>query len=481
MTDESNRYDPSKIIFGFACYFLGIICLWSAFVLSTRAHLHEIDHFWFFSIDDISRWLDIGEYVPSPYILPILFIAAILLLFVGYAVLLRTSYNCGDNNVFRRRIAIAAIVVAVLFMLLPPYLSTDHVSYYQLGWIFADKHANPYIMTPADFDDTPLIHSYETRTEGLVSPYGPLWTHISALIVLLSGNNGIVGLICYKIIALAVYAISFVVCRRIAETCCDLYAYPALVLVFFNPLFLLEGPGVAHNDGFAIMITLIGLWLYLRSNRFLWIGLVVMFLGALIKAFALPAFLLALVHWAKRDDLKHKSWIHLILVFSICGLILYVLSHPFVDSPGQLGQVLGFTKVTSAYDLPLVPAIIARDILLLLAKAVGLAINKAIITRIVIASFYLAGAVIAAVLVFRARNAWQILTLLAPCYAIGTIIMHYWRQWYVMWPVAFCIFRPGKSWVRTLIILYSILALATYLLTRSSEISFNINRIKPLG
>jgi hypothetical protein len=36
--------------------------------------------------------------------------------------------------------------------------------------------------------------------------------------------------------------------------------------------------------------------------------------------------------------------------------------------------------------------------------------------------------------------------------AISTTILNYCRQWYVIWPVAFYVLRPGKLWATLIII-----------------------------
>lgn len=453
-----------KIATAQCLYLLGVVLVWLAFAVNSHDSLHNLDYLWF-------RSSDMAEGLAGTFdrlhlsAHGCIFLSALCSLLLGYLMLYRSVAGLADSDHTARRITICLVVFnALLFSLLPPFLSYDFFSYFQQGWILAVKHLSPYVYPPAEFADLPLQEVFQTRSETLVSPYGPIWTYLSALVVLISGNEAIIGIVLFKGIALAAYLLLFYTCLRMI----DGDRYPTFILVFLNPLFLLEGPGMAHNDIFALMLSGIGVAICCSRRSLFWLGLIVIFMGAMTKAFAALAIVLVLLHFAMQGDIKARHWMATVTALALGVVSFFLLSRVLVDDPTQYSRMLGFGSI-GGREISMTPAVVMRDLILFIAQKAGIDVRGEAVTRGVFTTFYIAGGIVIAGMVLRYRSKRSLLPLMAPSYAVATVVLPYWRQWYALWPLGLSIFYTDRIQVR-LIVLYSILAAASYLITHSGGV-----------
>jgi Glycosyltransferase family 87 len=161
----------------------------------------------------------------------------------GYALVLLTAGS------LRTPVAIGAIVgVHALFMLAPPLLSSDVFGYIDLARLGALHDVNPFAAsdTPVPADDVRLYRRWGTD---LPSPYGPLFTAVSYLLVPLGIAGALWG---FKVlVALASLGVVWLVWRCAESLGRD--PLKAALLVGLNPVLLLFAVGGAHNDFFALI------------------------------------------------------------------------------------------------------------------------------------------------------------------------------------------------------------------------------------
>jgi hypothetical protein len=185
---------------------------------------------------------------------------------------------------------------AAPLVLVPPMFSQDVYSYLAQGALVHEGldayRFGPYMLGGGLADNVPLIWQ---RTP---APYGPLFLRAAAAVVNLTGTHVVLGVLSFRLIALAGVAL-VVACLPGIAVRCGVSPQRALWFGALNPLVLLHLIAGMHND--ALMIGLMTAGLYLAVRRQPALGAVLVSAAALIKAPAALALLTVLV-------LNPKAW-----------------------------------------------------------------------------------------------------------------------------------------------------------------------------
>ncbi len=186
-------------------------------------------------------------------------------MFSGAVVLMYFSYLVGLRYVprLRARWAIATVVaVHAIFVLAPPLALTDIFNYVNYGRMEVVHHLNPYTTIPIlEPHNDP---SYDlSNWHQLLSPYGPLFTLLTFVVVPLGVAASFWAL--KGVLALASLGTLFLVwkCARLLGR--DPVA--AIVLVGLNPIVLVWGLGGDHNDFLMVFCIVLGFYLLLLARR----------------------------------------------------------------------------------------------------------------------------------------------------------------------------------------------------------------------
>jgi alpha-1,6-mannosyltransferase len=185
----------------------------------------------------------------SPLTAPRLIVLS-LLLFALYLV----AVALADAMRFAWVVAAILAVHAILFVGPPTWL-TDAFNYLGFARLGALHGLDPYGHTPSAVPADPAFPY--VSWPNLTSPYGPLFTAASYVLVPLGVSGGLWALKA-GVVAASLGCLALV--WKIAEAL-ERPVVPALVLVGLNPLFLLYGVGGFHNDPFVLLLVLAGiLW-----------------------------------------------------------------------------------------------------------------------------------------------------------------------------------------------------------------------------
>jgi alpha-1,6-mannosyltransferase len=157
---------------------------------------------------------------------------------------------------------VVAAILAVHAILLvgPPTWLTDAFNYIGFARLGAAHGLNPYGHTPSAVPGDPAFPF--VSWPHLTSPYGPLFTAATYLLVPLGVSGGLWAL---KVGVVAASLGSLALVWKIAEEL-ERPVVPALVLVGLNPLFLLYGVGGFHNDPFVLVLVLAGVFWAIRGR-----------------------------------------------------------------------------------------------------------------------------------------------------------------------------------------------------------------------
>ena len=202
-----------------------------------------------------------------------LFYAALWVALILYVVVLRSAAGIGA------RLAITAIVAMhLVFLLAPPLLSHDVFSYIAYARLGVAHHLDPYEHSPlAIAGDPGFTHAGSVRA---VSAYGPLFTLATYP---LSPLGVPAAFWILKVVAsLASLGIVWAVWRIAERLGRD--ALFAAVAVGLNPVVLVHVVGGAHNEALTVLLTMIGVLLWVGTRRAA--GVVVATVAAGVKASA---------------------------------------------------------------------------------------------------------------------------------------------------------------------------------------------------
>jgi hypothetical protein len=185
------------------------------------------------------------------------FSGAIIVMYASYLLALRRAPELQARWVIG---AIAA--VHLIFILAPPLALTDVFNYINYGRMEVVHNLNPYTSIPIvePHSDPAFILS---NWHQLLSPYGPLFTMLTFLVVPL----GVAGSFWALKLILAAASLGTI---WLVWKCAQLLGrdpLSAIILVGLNPIVLVWGLGGDHNDFLLLLLVMLGFYLLLRARR----------------------------------------------------------------------------------------------------------------------------------------------------------------------------------------------------------------------
>ncbi len=173
------------------------------------------------------------------------------LLLVVMLVCYLVALACAHAGAVPARLAVGAILVAhVLFLLAPPLFSADVFGYVDYARLWVLHGLDPYLHGAADAARDPVVPY--VRWHDVATPYGPLFTVLSAPLAWLSVPAAL--WVCKTVAALLSLGCVALVWRIAALR--RVPQVPAALFVGLNPLLLAYGVGGAHNDFLLVALGL---------------------------------------------------------------------------------------------------------------------------------------------------------------------------------------------------------------------------------
>jgi hypothetical protein len=185
-----------------------------------------------------------------------LFSGAIVLMYVGYLVVLKSTAKLSVRWVLGAIVAVHAV-----FLLSPPLALTDLFNYLNYGRMEAVHNLNPYTSIPILEPHNDPAYALSNWHQ-LLSPYGPLFTILTFAVVPLGVAASFWAL--KTILGLASLATIFLVwkCARLLGR----DPVTAVAMVGLNPIVLVWGLGGDHNDFLMVFCIMLGFYLLLRAR-----------------------------------------------------------------------------------------------------------------------------------------------------------------------------------------------------------------------
>ena len=227
---------------------------------------------------------------------------ATVLVYLGIALLCAGWVGLGRHvrGEDTRRLVMIAGLWLIPLALGPALFSRDVYSYLAQGTVL-HVGANPYHTAPdslASGDHAPLLAAVSHFWRHTTAPYGPLFLGLMSLIVGVTGNHLMAGVLVTRGIELAGVGLLAASVPRLARMH---GADPgrALWLAVLNPLIALELIAAGHNDVLMAALLVAGITAAMSGRPVL--GIVLCALAATLKLPALAGALFIAVAWAREE------------------------------------------------------------------------------------------------------------------------------------------------------------------------------------
>jgi hypothetical protein len=247
-----------------------------------------------------------------------------------------------------------ALTLRLALFFMPALLSSDIIDYASHGRVAALHHANPYLVTPSAFPSDP--YSGLGAWPGVVTVYGPLWTHVDAALTgLLADASTVQIAFAYKSVALfadllCAGLIVWITSRWRRTGIGDVAPVLALAMWTWNPLVNVELAGNAHNEAVMLVFILAAFALLSRSadgqeRPVSWfMALISLWLGAMIKFVPVAIGGIVALVWLRRAATRKQRLIRAGALVAGTALIAAAAAWQWLDSPAVAAPLVGLAN-----------------------------------------------------------------------------------------------------------------------------------------
>jgi alpha-1,6-mannosyltransferase len=218
---------------------------------------------------------------------------------------------------------------AVPLAVAPPLFSRDVYSYLAQSATLA-RGLDPYTLGPAEAlgVDDPLTRSIPTIWRDTPAPYGPLFLLMGRGITALSGNDVVLGIFEYRLLALAGLGLIVWALPKLARRC-GLDTGLAMWLGAANPLVLFHLVSGIHNEALMVGLMLAGFEIGMRGgerllDRNLLAGALLIVAASAIKLPAILALGFLGMEWARRKGGRVGHVVPVAGLFSLIAVACYL-------------------------------------------------------------------------------------------------------------------------------------------------------------
>jgi alpha-1,6-mannosyltransferase len=379
----------------------------------------------------------------TPTLLPFAAYATITIaLFALFIALLVLCAKGGPLTRQQRLLAIAfPVAFNAAFLLAPPTLSSDLLSYISHGYIETTLHANPLVEPISVVADTPLgprLAEYGWRPVHGPSPYGPAWTRVEGAAVRWFDGIRTQMVVLKLLVVAASLGTALLIWLILGHVRPELRVLGTLAYLW-NPMIVTELAGDGHNDAVMVFFVLLGLLLTIRRRSVG--GIVATSLGGLTKY--VPALFLPLqVAWMWRIRPTTRSFVGQVLAGAAVALLLAVglFAGLWAGSDTWTGlRVVGQPGITGSTP---------TMIIALLKRVLSPGAAETIVPLITVVGLIM-------YLAFLARSIADERDLLRGYASVGLAYLlfvspGYW-PWYAILPVALLALVPSGFWLLVLL------------------------------
>ena len=357
-------------------------------------------------------------------------------------------------------------VLAMLLLLCSfPVGSKDIFGYAFCGKIWHQYHANPYIATAADFPNDAWQPFVQTRWRSLPTAYGPLFLWQAWMVDVLAWGHGWLAVWLHKVCAALAFVALLGVARAILAPRATNAAVPtSLLLLAWNPLFLFETAGNAHNDIVMALLLRVALWSWQRDAHAL--ACSVLALAFWYKWYSVLFGVVFLVDAFKRggSGAVARDAAAAALAGGVAGIVL-LATLPAGSLPAIVHTVLHPAAMRGIYPTELSPPL---AVLYWGLSVIGWSETDVGMRAFDLARFGLFGIAIAAVIVHQWRRPRSFTLLVESCFGVAVafflLLITMLLPWHLLVVVALGLVS-GEERLILAAVAFTVLALLSYFVT----------------
>lgn len=240
-------------------------------------------------------------------------------LFICYAV----AVIIAQKGVNWRVLMIPTLLMGLITLFIPPFYATDIFYYSITGQITSIYQQSAYFQPPAQFIDSvffPLNYWVD-----ITSPYGPLWTSLSGLLVWLSGAHLFWTPLAFKFLSLLALWGCAALVRRIWHEANPGVPPWGVVLFLWNPLVLLDSVANGHNDILMALFIALGAFFLLKRKPLY--GYVAVLLSVWIKYLPAPLAIWSLLVRLRPGSPRRLRVLGLYIIVFLALMVLTWFPH----------------------------------------------------------------------------------------------------------------------------------------------------------
>ncbi len=240
-----------------------------------------------------------------------------------------------------RIVLVGAVTLGLMALIVPPLFSTDPFSYAMYARFETIYHANPYLSTAQSVAPGDALIPY-LYWRDIPSPYGPLWTLISQAIALGGDVSPLELILRFKVVALVFTTLDgWLIYTFVRQRWPEQAGWYYLAFAW-NPMVLVEGVVIGHNDVLILAVMLGSALLLARYRPFL--AIVGLTASALIKYSTLPVVGLSGLRLLLRTPVRARWWLTIrlaaaTLAVAVCAFVPYWAGYQSmkstVNEPGR--------------------------------------------------------------------------------------------------------------------------------------------------
>jgi hypothetical protein len=292
------------------------------------------------------------------YPLFLLLLAGLLLVLLAGTAAGRSERVLRYNLFTERPLFVIIFVLACLFgltMLVSPIhgniFAQDMFLSGLSGRMVVSYHLNPYVANAATATALKhdslqqLLNSLAAGTHYPAPPFGPVWVDVSILIALISRTDVAGIVLSLRVLALLVHLVNVLLLWSLLASLRPWQRIAATILYAWNPLVLLLGVSLVHQELVVIMLLLLAFSSMQRNATILsWVFLLLAALVNLSYLFLLPLFFCWLVRQTRfQGCLWRISW--LLGMVLVSALVIFLAYIPYWQGWSVMGMLLNIRQV----------------------------------------------------------------------------------------------------------------------------------------
>jgi hypothetical protein len=252
-------------------------------------------------------------------------VVAVALAAAAFLLVLREAWR---GTIGARAVLALSVGYLAALLLLPLVFSRDVYSYAYYGRIAETYGTNPYVATPADFPADALAAFVGPKWADTPAVYGPLWTHVSSLVVRAFDDVGAL-VSAFRVSAIGASLATLVVVSRLVRRVRPEREAFALALIGLNPVVVFQSVASGHNDVLVMLAVAAALALAF-AERERW-ATAALALGVLVKVTAAVPLLLLWIALAARR-LRGERIRTLVPHVAIAAVLGLLAAAPFLNT-----------------------------------------------------------------------------------------------------------------------------------------------------